>query len=188
MENSMQAIDRRKVPWWAILAMGFVGLVVAGGVTTMVYGNVRAFVRAAAPHDAPQQSDAAVKMTHATQVIDGGGVEVTVQWQGTSAPPAGGAAGAAKAEGVFNITFDTHSVDLDRYNIHDVAVLHTGSGEELRPTRSDFPSGGHHRKGTVAFPALDSRGSPVFAAPAESVELVVHDVAGVEGRSFSWTR
>jgi hypothetical protein len=189
MESSTQEFARRLVPWPAVLAMAFIALVFAGGAATIVYGNVRGFVRAsAAPHVAAQQSTAGVEMTHTPQVRDGGGVEVVVQWQGISAPSAGGAQGAASAEGVFSITFDTHSVDLDGYTLDDVSVLHTGSGEELRPTRWDFPQGGHHRKGTVAFPAVDSRGNPLFAAPAESVELVLHDVAGVDERAFRWTR
>jgi hypothetical protein len=118
-------------------------------------------------------------------VRDAGNVKVVVQWQGLAGVDPGDPAVAA-AEGVFNITLDTHSVDLDGYSLDQVAVLHAASGEEVRPTRLDFPKGGHHRKGNVVFPGRDSLGNPLFAAPAGEIELAIHDIAGVEERTFRW--
>jgi hypothetical protein len=115
------------------------------------------------------------------QVIEGGNVKVVVQWQG--ARPANG----SSPEGLFSITLDTHSVDLDGYSLDEVAVLHAASGEELRPTSWELPKGGHHRTGSMTFPVTDRLGNPLFAEPAQKIELVIHDVAGVEEQVFSWT-
>jgi hypothetical protein len=81
---------------------------------------------------------------------------------------------------------DTHSVPLDGYDLRQLAVLRTDQGIELTPNGWDAPVGGHHRKGTLTFPATASDGQPVLTTTTREVELVIRDVAGVPERSFRW--
>ena len=57
----------------------------------------------------------------ATQTNEGGQVTVQVTWQGPSAGP------------VFSVVLDTHSGDLDGYDLKQLASLRTASGREVRP-------------------------------------------------------
>jgi hypothetical protein len=100
----------------------------------------------------------------AAQTSEGGSVTVVVTPQTTDDSVA------------FTVALDTHSVDLDGYDLREIALLRV-DGRELRPTAWDAPKGGHHRQGTLVFPA-----SP----PGGSMELVIRDVAGIAERSFRW--
>jgi hypothetical protein len=111
----------------------------------------------------------------ATQQRAGGQVTVAVTWPGR-------AAGL-----VFRVALDTHAVDLDGYDLRQLAVLRTEQGVEVRPSGWDAPPGGHHRAGTLAFPATTPDGQPVLRADTRSLELVIRDVAGVPERTYRWT-
>jgi hypothetical protein len=107
---------------------------------------------------------------------EGGQVTVEVTWAG----PVTGA-----GDSVFNVVLDTHAVDLDRYDLRDLAVLRTDTGIEVRPTEWQAPKGGHHRQGPLVFPnTLDGR--PVLGPDTRTIELIIRDVAGVGERSFTW--
>ncbi len=110
-----------------------------------------------------------------TQTSEGGQVTVVVTWQGRQAGP------------VFSVTLDTHSVDLDSLDLGQLAVLRTDTGVEVRPSGWDAPNGGHHRSGTLAFPASGPDGRPLLGEGTRSVELAIRDVAGVPERTFQWT-
>jgi hypothetical protein len=59
-------------------------------------------------------------------------------------------------------------------------VLRDDAGNEYPPVVWDGPgAGGHHRAGTLKFPALDKS--------AKSVTLLVRNIAGVPERAFTWT-
>jgi hypothetical protein len=105
---------------------------------------------------------------------DDGNVTITVDWNG----PDDGF--------VFNIAMDTHSVDLDGYDLSELAVLILDGELEVRPRGWDAPSGGHHRKGTLRFPDVSVDGTPIEVSRVRSVQLIVKDVAGVPERSFTW--
>ncbi|MBI2322289.1 MAG: hypothetical protein HYU88_09460 [Chloroflexi bacterium] len=124
---------------------------------------------------APAPKDEAEQPSAATQKSAGAGVTVAVTWQGASAGP------------VFQVVLDTHSVDLDSYDLRQLAVLRTSDGREARPSGWDAPKGGHHRKGTLSFPTTAADGSPLIAPTTRAIELVVRDVAGVVERTFRWT-
>ena len=117
--------------------------------------------------DIPSQS--------ATQASEEGEVTVTVTWRGVNAGP------------VFAVAMDTHSVDLDRYDLKDLAVLKTDAGQELRPITWDAPKGGHHRDGTLTFSATGPDAGPSIAPDALTMTLVIRDVADVRERTFQWT-
>jgi hypothetical protein len=106
---------------------------------------------------------------------DDGAVTMTIDWGG----PADGL--------IFTIGMDTHSVDLDGYDLSELAVLILDDELEVRPVAWDAPSGGHHRNGTLQFSESAVDGTRVDIGQVRSVELVVQDVAGVPKRSFKWT-
>jgi hypothetical protein len=110
----------------------------------------------------------------ATQTNEGGEVTVAVTWKGPSAGP------------VFDVAVDTHSVDLDGYDLTKLAVLRNDRGKEVRPSGWDAPKGGHHREGTLAFPEKAPDGSPVIGSDTRRIELIIRDVAGVPERKFEW--
>lgn len=111
----------------------------------------------------------------ATRTSEQGQVTITVTWQGSSSAPA------------FVVTMDTHSIDLDRYDLATLATLKTGAGLELQPIAWDAPKGGHHRGGTLVFPATPADGGVSIDADALTMTLVIRDVAGVPERIFQWT-
>ena len=113
--------------------------------------------------------------TGATQRSEGGQVTVAVTWGGREAGP------------VFRVALDTHAVDLDGYDLQQLAALRVAGGREVRPSGWDAPKGGHHREGTLTFPATLADGSPTIGPATGAVELVVRDVAGLPERTFRWT-
>jgi hypothetical protein len=82
---------------------------------------------------------------------------------------------------------DTHAVDLDGYDLGQLAVLRVDDGDAIQPSGWEAPKGGHHRKGTLTFPSATSDGRDVLGAETGTVELIIRDVAGVPERSFRWT-
>ncbi len=103
------------------------------------------------------------------QTSDGGQVTVVVDWSG----PAGGA--------VFNVTLDTHSVDLDALDLAD-ASLRNDRDETLKARPWAAPKGGHHREGALTF---DGDPSALFAG-ARWVELVLTGVGDLPERTLRW--
>lgn len=107
----------------------------------------------------------------------GGSVTIDVTWEN---PRANGAPLA------FAVVMDTHSVDLDRYDLGKLAVLRNDRGQELKPERWDAPEGGHHRSGALVFPAKDGAGKAISGPGVKTLELVILDVAGVKERVLRW--
>jgi hypothetical protein len=110
-----------------------------------------------------------------TQKNEGGAVTVAVTWDGPASGP------------VFLVALDTHSVDLDGYDLRELATLRTDKGLELRPAGWDAPKGGHHRSGRLTFPDRGADGAPAFGPDTKGMTLIVRDVAGVPERRFQWT-
>lgn len=77
----------------------------------------------------------------------------------------------------FDVVMDTHSVDLDNYDLKSLAVLRDDQGNEYRPVSWESAPGGHHRSGRLSFPSQSQ---------AQSVELIIRDVANVKQRTFRW--
>lgn len=124
---------------------------------------------------APAGATAAPAAQAATQSNEGGSVTVKVTWQRVDAGP------------TFTVALDTHSVDLDGYDLSRLAVLRTDQGVELKPTGWDAAKGGHHREGKLTFPATTADGKPVLGPGTRTVVLVIRDVAGVPERVFQWS-
>jgi hypothetical protein len=85
---------------------------------------------------------------------------------------------AAGKPAKFEVSMNTHSVDLG-VDLIAVSTLTDDQGKEYRPVSWDGPGpGGHHRSGVLEFPALE--GTP------KSVTLVIRDIAKVPERVFQW--
>lgn len=150
-----------------------IGVAMVALIATMVYMS---FNSLASGSGAPAASSAPSSRRASTleQVNVGSDVTVRVTWQGPEAGP------------VFNVVMDTHSVDLDPYDLGNMVVLHTNDGRESAPLSWDAPKGGHHRKGNLTFSELGIDGKPLIAADTRFIELVIYDLSGVPTRSFKW--
>lgn len=104
-----------------------------------------------------------------TQTSEGGQVTVVANWAG---PDAGA---------VFDMTLDTHSVDLDAIDLAD-AVLRNDRRETLSAMPWSAPLGGHHREGTLTFEG----DAASFFADAQWVELVLTGIGGMAERTLRW--
>jgi hypothetical protein len=86
----------------------------------------------------------------------------------------------------FEVVLDSHSVNLDTYDLSQLAVLRTSAGEEIAPIGWEAPAGGHHRDGVLSFPATTTDGVPIVQSVAGPLVLVIRDVAGIAERTFTW--
>ena len=81
------------------------------------------------------------------------------------------------------VVLDTHSVDLDGFDLTGLARLRIDGGAWIAPTGWDAPKGGHHRSGTLAFGTLE----PAVFGAARLIELEVRDV-GASSHLLRWER
>ncbi len=104
----------------------------------------------------------------AAQQVTGGGVTVTATL----------VKGQADATTI-QLAFNTHSVNLDAYNIADLTTLRDDNGN-LYPVQAveKASGGGHHRQAVLQFAKLN--------AEVKTIELDVKDLAGVKDRIFRW--
>lgn len=159
--------ERRMWPWytWAMLLITVAVLV---GVAIGLWNTF-------APAKSPDAAPAAAVSDAVTQTNEGGQVTIKATWQGSSVGP------------VFAVVLDTHAVDLDGYDLQQLALLRINGAREIRPTGWDAPKGGHHRAGTLTFPATMADGRALIAPDTRTIELVIRDIAGVPERVFRWT-
>jgi hypothetical protein len=105
-----------------------------------------------------------------TQSHSGGGVTVKAIYVNPQA-----------ADGTrFQILLDTHSIDLDGYDLKALSSLRDAAGKTYQPIRVENKGSGHHREVALIFLSLSPE--------ANQIELVVKDVAGVKERKFRWDR
>ena len=101
---------------------------------------------------------------------EAGAVTVVASWLADPMPTA-------------RVALDTHSVDLDGFDLTQLARVRLDGGAWIAPTKWDAPKGGHHRSGTLSFDSLD----PQVFASARTIELEVRDVA-VPSHVLRWER
>lgn len=82
------------------------------------------------------------------------------------------------ADARFDIALDTHSVNLDAYDLKALSLLRDEGGKDYQPTHVENKGSGHHRQITLVFPKP--------SAEAKKVKLIIKDLAGAKERSFSW--
>lgn len=103
-----------------------------------------------------------------TQTHSGGGVTIKVTYQNPK--------GTEDAR--FQVVLDTHSVNLDGYDLKTLGLLREETGKTYQPMKVENKGSGHHREIVIIFP----KASP----EAKNLELVLRDIAGVKERSFRW--
>ena len=127
-----------------------------------------------APTLATTDDAVTVRQTADAQTNVGGGVTVIVSRLDSAGTVA------------FKVVLDTHSVNLDSYDLAQLAVIRTPSGEEVAPLAWEAPAGGHHREGSLTFPVMVADGSPLIQPDGSHLILVIRDIAGVAERAFHW--
>ncbi len=105
------------------------------------------------------------------QSNNGGAVTIDMEWRGQE-----------NGSLVFYVTMNTHSVDLDRYDLRELAVLRDNEGNEYSPTSWDSSPGGHHVRGMLSFTLPDS----LEQGETEYIEIIIRDVDGIEERFLKW--
>jgi len=98
-----------------------------------------------------------------------GSVAIDVKW-----------AGEEMGSLTFEVSMDTHSEDLDGYDLSKIAVLRDDTGKEYRPLTWVSAPGGHHRSGTLTLPI------PAGIGQAKYLELVIKNLADVGERVLRW--
>ena len=84
----------------------------------------------------------------------------------------------AGSEVRFEVRMNTHSVALDQ-DLTAISLLKDNKGNIFQATGWEgSPPGGHHRSGTLSFPAL--------AQGTETVTLIIKGVGKDSERIFSW--
>jgi len=103
-----------------------------------------------------------------TQTVSGGGVTAKVTYLNPR----------SNDDPRFLVVLDTHSADLDGYDLKTITVLRDDTGKSYLPTAVENKGSGHHREVTLSFPKISTQ--------AKRVEIVLKDVAGVKERTFHW--
>jgi hypothetical protein len=103
-----------------------------------------------------------------TQTVSGGGVTAKVTYLNSK----------SGEDLRFGVALDTHSVNLDSYDLKTVSVLRDEAGNTYLPTAAENKGSGHHREAIVYFPKLPPE--------TKRIELTIKDVAGVKARTFVW--
>jgi hypothetical protein len=86
----------------------------------------------------------------------------------------------------FEIKLDTHSVNLDQYDLKQLATLRNDRGVAVKPLSFEKKGSGHHIQNILAFPAKDEAGKSVAGDGVSSLELVLFDIADVPQRVLRW--
>lgn len=147
-------------------------------ITLAVIGSIVAFVfwtRGSVGAGGAGSSSTTTQAGPMTQVNEGGQITMKITWQGRNAGP------------VFAVEMDTHTVNLDGYDLQKLSSLRIDRGQEIQPTSWSAPSGGHHRSSVLTFPTTLADGTPVIGPNTRTLELVIRSVGSVPERTFSWT-
>ena len=88
----------------------------------------------------------------------------------------------------FEVRMNTHSVDLEQYDMARLSRLETNGGPSIEALGWFNPGGGggHHRYGVLKFSAKRPDGSPFIQAETRFIEVVIKGVSGVAERRFRW--
>lgn len=78
----------------------------------------------------------------------------------------------------FRVLLETHSVNLDGYDLKNLILLRDSTGKSYLPVKVENKGGGHHRTLTLNFPKLSDR--------SKFLDLVIQNVAGIAERVFRY--
>jgi hypothetical protein len=104
---------------------------------------------------------------------DEGPVEITVLYLNPLRQEAG-------PELSFEVRMNTHSVNLDAYEMENISFLRVDGGAEQKALGWVKPGGGgHHRSGVLRF------AGPIPSG-AQSLQVIIRGIGGVQERVFEW--
>jgi hypothetical protein len=83
-----------------------------------------------------------------------------------------------KHESRFSVALDTHSANLDSFDLTVLSTLRDDTGIQLKPTAIENKGSGHHREAILTFPRPSLN--------RKWLELVIKDLAGERERIFRW--
>ncbi len=107
------------------------------------------------------------------RINDEGPVEITVLYLN----PLGQ---EADSELSFEVRMNTHSVNLDAYEMENISFLRIDGGDEQKALSWSKPGGGgHHRSGVLKF------AGPIPSG-AQSLQVIIRGIGGVQERVFEW--
>ncbi|NIS59947.1 MAG: hypothetical protein GTO13_04335 [Proteobacteria bacterium] len=158
------------------LVAGFLSLVLGGlGSAAYATGNQDgSFVIA-------QNTGKGVKKTLVAQLTkkdlrrtnDEGPVEMAVSYLNPLRQKAG-------PELSFEVRMNTHSVELDAYEMEKISFLRIDGGDEQKALSWSKPGGGgHHRSGVLRF-------AGPLPSGAQSLQVIIRGIGGVQERVFEW--
>ena len=104
-----------------------------------------------------------------TQTIAGGGVTAKVTYLNPKATD----------NPRFQVVLETHSVNLDTYDLKSLSVLRDETGKTYLADQIENKGGGHHRESILSFPGVSPE--------AKRIELLIKDISGVKERTFVWS-
>ena len=81
-------------------------------------------------------------------------------------------------EARFSVAMDTHSVNLDVYDLKANSILRDDTGLAMQPTGIENKGSGRHRQTIITYPRPSTR--------AKWTELAIKNVAGEKERVFHW--
>jgi hypothetical protein len=87
----------------------------------------------------------------------------------------------------FEMRMNTHSVELDQYQMEKLSFLKDDQGNEYPALGLFSPGGGgHHRYGMLKFAPKAKEGREIAGQGRKYFQVIIRDVAGVKERSFRW--
>jgi hypothetical protein len=87
----------------------------------------------------------------------------------------------------FMLRMNTHSVDLDQYDIAQLASLRDDQGREVQALPLASPmGGGHHRSGMLVFPESDAAGNSLVRKDTKYLQVIIREVARKDRWVFQW--
>lgn len=105
------------------------------------------------------------------QSDDGGSVTIDIEWIGVENDSL-----------VLNVAMNTHSVDLDGFDLMELAVMRDDEGNLYNPVLWDAGTGGHHRSGTLSFPVPAS----LDQGTTDYIEILIREIADIDERVLKW--
>ena len=86
----------------------------------------------------------------------------------------------AGSELSFEVRMNTHSVNLDAYEMENISFLRIDGGAEQKALGWVKPGGGgHHRSGVLKF-------AGPLPSGAQSLQVIIRGIGGVQERVFEW--
>lgn len=143
-------------------------------VATLVIGCSKGYntpVEGERPQTASAESSSSQPTNGMVQSHDGGSVTIEVEWLGITNDTL-----------VFEVAMNTHSVDLDGYDLMELAVMRDNEGNSHNPVSWDSEAGGHHRRGTLSFPVPTS----LEQDSVYYIEIIIREIADIEERILKW--